>query len=475
LEHVKDTIIHVTDDEKSKWNEVDNKANISDLNAHTGNTTIHVTDDEKSNWNEHVSNDSIHITADKKEYWDAKLDSESETDSFTITDGSGNKIFNVDENGVSTTDTILNDSEGSYSALNHVKNATIHVTSDDKSNWNEHVKNATIHVTSDEKFKWDNTTQRVEAFLSDSAVQEGVIDTLVEIQDYITDHAEDAANIVKTLDNKLDATTEDDSLTIVDEDGYKAFELTNDGLNTNNLFINNSQVATLSDIPTKVSQLTNDSKFITGVSWGSVTGKPTLATVATSGSYKDLSNKPTIPTKVSQLTNDSKFITGVSWGSVTGKPTIPTKVSQLTNDSKFITGVSWGSVTSKPTFSTVATSGSYKDLSNKPTIPTKVSQLTNDSKFITGVSWGSVTSKPTFSTVATSGSYNDLSNKPTIPTKVSQLTNDSNYITTSTANSTFATKAELEAAAFKVSILTEEQYNALTSYDEKTIYVIKEY
>lgn len=35
-----------------------------------------------------------------------------------------------------------------------------------------------------------------------------------------------------------------------------------------------------------------------------------LATVATSGSYNDLSNKPTIPSKTSQLTNDSGYITG---------------------------------------------------------------------------------------------------------------------------------------------------------------------
>lgn len=34
-----------------------------------------------------------------------------------------------------------------------------------------------------------------------------------------------------------------------------------------------------------------------------------LAEVATSGSYNDLSNKPTIPTKTSELTNDSGFIT----------------------------------------------------------------------------------------------------------------------------------------------------------------------
>ena len=34
-----------------------------------------------------------------------------------------------------------------------------------------------------------------------------------------------------------------------------------------------------------------------------------LATVATSGSYTDLSSKPTIPTKTSDLNNDSGFIT----------------------------------------------------------------------------------------------------------------------------------------------------------------------
>ena len=48
-------------------------------------------------------------------------------------------------------------------------------------------------------------------------------------------------------------------------------------------------------IPTKTSDLTNDSGFITGVTWNDVSNKPTLAAVSTSGSYNDLSDKPTIP------------------------------------------------------------------------------------------------------------------------------------------------------------------------------------
>ena len=50
------------------------------------------------------------------------------------------------------------------------------------------------------------------------------------------------------------------------------------------------------EVPTKTSDLTNDSGYITGVSWNDVSDKPTFATVATSGSYDDLNNKPTIPT-----------------------------------------------------------------------------------------------------------------------------------------------------------------------------------
>lgn len=59
----------------------------------------------------------------------------------------------------------------------------------------------------------------------------------------------------------------------------------------------------------------------------------TLATVATSGSYNDLSNKPTIP--AAQVNSDWNAISGVA--QILNKPTIPTLTSQLNNDSGFIT------------------------------------------------------------------------------------------------------------------------------------------
>ena len=63
-------------------------------------------------------------------------------------------------------------------------------------------------------------------------------------------------------------------------------------------------------------------------------------------------------TKVSQLTNDSGYITSSS---------IPTKVSQLTNDSGYITQhQDISGKANKSELSVVATTGSYTDLTNKP-------------------------------------------------------------------------------------------------------------
>lgn len=66
--------------------------------------------------------------------------------------------------------------------------------------------------------------------------------------------------------------------------------------------------------------------------WGEIASKPSFATVATSGSYNDLSNKPTIPTvpaNVSAFNNDAGYLTSFtesdptvsSWAKAAQKPT----------------------------------------------------------------------------------------------------------------------------------------------------------
>lgn len=110
-----------------------------------------------------------------------------------------------------------------------------------------------------------------------------------------------------------------------------------------------------------------------------------------------ISDFPSIPTKVSDLTNDSGFITGYTetdptvpaWAKAANKPSytatevgalpddtvIPSKTSDLTNDSGFITGYtetdptvpSWAKASSKPTY-TAAEVGALPDTTVIPVV-----------------------------------------------------------------------------------------------------------
>src|SRR5690625_3297668 len=154
---------------------------------------------------------------------------------------------------------------------------------------------------------------------------------------------------------------------------------------TKTISFDDSDYAKEDDIPTTVAELSDSGDY-------AKTGD------LFSGSYDDLSNKPTIPSKTSDLTNDSGYLTSHqsladyakttdlfsgSYNDLTDKPTIPSKVSDLSDA---------GDYAKTSSLSTVATSGSYGDLSGTPNL----------------------------ADVATSGSYNDLSNTPA-PQDASQV------------------------------------------------------
>ena len=121
---------------------------------------------------------------------------------------------------------------------------------------------------------------------------------------------------------------------------------------------------------------------------------------------------------------------------------------------------------------TVATSGSYDDLTNKPTIPTVPTSntaFTNDAQYATSGYVDSVVSgkadTSSLATVATSGSYNDLTNKPTIPTSTSAVTSGSTDVITSGG-------VYQQMGGLKLVKLTQSAYDALTTKDSNTLYVI---
>ena len=82
--------------------------------------------------------------------------------------------------------------------------------------------------------------------------------------------------------------------------------------------------------------------------WGSITGKPTFATVATSGSYNDLTNKPTIPSLSGYATQN--WVT--SQGYLTSIPAALPNPYALTINGTSYTGSSAVSVTTPKILST---------------------------------------------------------------------------------------------------------------------------
>ena len=204
------------------------------------------------------------------------------------------------------------------------------------------------------------------------------------------------------------------------------------------------------------------------VNWENVVGRPTFATVATSGSYNDLADKPTIPTAythpsshpASMITGLAQVATSGSYADLGNKPKIPTVTNDLTNalKSNYDTAYTHSQATHAPTNAeanvqadwNVTDTGSDAYIKNKPTIPSEYTHpSSHPASMITGLA-----------KVATSGSYNDLSNKPTIPTIPSSLpANGGNAAT---------------VGGYTIWTGTQAQYNAISSKDANTIYLIKE-
>jgi len=144
-----------------------------------------------------------------------------------------------------------------------------------------------------------------------------------------------------------------------------------------------------------------------------------LATVATSGSYADLSGTPTIP--AAQIQSDWTQTTNTSADFIKNKPTLATvatsgsyaDLSGTPTLATVATSGSYADLSGTPTLATVATSGSYADLSGTPTLATVA----------TSGSYADLSGTPTLATVATSGSYSDLSNTPFVPSTLDDLSN----------------------------------------------------
>ena len=220
----------------------------------------------------------------------------------------------------------------------------------------------------------------------------------------------------------------------------KTSDLSNDSGYITNEALNS--YATKAELPTKVSQLENDSEYITalGAPVQSVNGK-TGDVVLAAVDVGALPSGTKIPNKTSDLINDSGYIT---------ESAVPTKTSELINDSGYVditaaknaapvqsvnsktgtvvigkTDVGLGNVDNVKQYS----------ISNPPPYPvTSVNGKTGDVTIEVGGNVDSVNGK-TGAVVLSAADIGALPNTTVIPDKTSQLDNDSGFITSAPVTS----------------------------------------
>lgn len=148
---------------------------------------------------------------------------------------------------------------------------------------------------------------------------------------------------------------------------------------------------------------------------------PTLATVATSGSYADLSNKPSIP--AAQVSSDWNATTGVA--KILNKPTIPDDLSDLSDDSthRLVTDTeksTWNAkVSDYPVFTEASTRANIASGESFATILGKIKKFFSDIKALAFIN--TAQSDPTTKYLRGDGSWQTF---PSIPTNLSDLTGD---------------------------------------------------
>ena len=203
--------------------------------------------------------------------------------------------------------------------------------------------------------------------------------------------------------------------------------------------IDTIETGPISDIITNTGNLVANTQEILN----SLSGLPA---VATSGSYTDLTNKPTIPP--AQIQSDWNATSGLgrilnkptlfsgAYADLTGKPTLFSgSYNDLTNKPASSFSGAYADLTGKPTLF----SGSYDDLTNKPIGSVNVGSLTIGTG-LSGTSYNGASNV----TIANTGILSITGTSPISASTVSGATTISMAAATSTANgymtSTYATK-----------------------------------
>ena len=290
--------------------------NISDqIGTHNRNSSAH--SDIRGSITTHTGNTSIHITDDERNTWNAKLDSYTETDptvpawakaeskpSYTASEvgadpsGSASQALTDAKSYTDTQIAAIPTPDVSGQIGTHNSDSAAH--SDIRKSITTHTGNTSIHVTADQKTAWD--AKATTAYVDQKISEIPTPDVSGQISTHNTNASahNDIRELITGLTNRLNTLANSDDTTLDQLSEIVAYIKNNksliDGITTSKVNV--------ADI---IDNLTTN-----------VSNKPLSA--AQGVALKALIDAITVPTKVSELTNDSGYLTSFT----ETDPTVPT-------------------------------------------------------------------------------------------------------------------------------------------------------
>lgn len=173
----------IRDDEGDAFQVADSQGNVAFQVDTEGAKAIDFRMGDISTW-DHITTGDMHITPEERNRWNLATDYNNLTNtppisidddaSFSIADPDGNKVLEIDENGIRTTKVTALESVANFAQFNQLNINGVNFTGNINSingipsggytptrDFNQHDGNNDIHVTPAAKNKWDNTFYQI--------------------------------------------------------------------------------------------------------------------------------------------------------------------------------------------------------------------------------------------------------------------------------------------------------------------------
>ena len=256
-----------------------------------------------------------------------------------------------------------------------------------------HTANTTVHVTAQDKTNWNNKSD-FSGDYNDLSNKPTIPTVPTNVSDFTNDAGYITSDDISGKTNQSDFTAHTANTTAHVTASEKSTWNSKSDFSGNYNDLSNKP--TIPTVPTNVSVFTNDAGYITSDDISGKTNQSdftahtanTTAHVTAqdktnwnnksdfSGNYNDLSNKPTIPSKTSDLTNDSGYITSSALDDYTTTATTSALNNVVTahtaNTSIHVSAEQIAAWNAKSDFS-----GSYNDLTNKLSAGTNITIVDN--------------------------------------------------------------------------------------------------